>query len=134
MTIPRPYLVLTLLSGVEGLALLVTGVVAVVNSASGSSYGAKGDDSSAIVLEVIIFLAFGLGLLVVAKGWYSLQRWARSPFVLAQLLGLAIGIWSDTQIGVRLVFLIPAVLGLIVTFSPQVLRDSSQAYNSPDSE
>ena len=134
MTIPRPYLVLTLLSGVEGLALLVTGVVAVVNSASGSSYGAKGDDSSAIVLEVIIFLAFGLGLLVVAKGWYSLQRWARSPFVLAQLLGLAIGIWSDTQIGVRLVFLIPAVLGLIVTFSPEVLRHSSQAYKAPESK
>ncbi len=134
MTIPRPYLVLTLLSGLEGLALLVTGVVAVVNSVTGSSYGVKGEDSSAIVLEVIIFLALGLGLLVVAKGWYSLQRWARSPFVLAQLLGLAIGIWSDTQIGVRLVFLMPAVLGLIVTFSPQVLRDSSQAYKSPESE
>jgi hypothetical protein len=134
VTIPRPYLVLTLLSGLEGLALLVTGVVAVVNSVTGSSYGVKGEDSSAIVLEVIIFLALGLGLLVVAKGWYSLQRWARSPFVLAQLLGLAIGIWSDTQIGVRLVFLMPAVLGLIVTFSPQVLRDSSQAYKSPESE
>ena len=134
MTIPRPYLVLALISGLEGVALLATGLFAVVNSVTGSSYGAKGDDSSAIVLEVVIFLVLGLGLLLVAKGWYSMQRWARSPFVLAQLLGLAIGIWSDTQISLRLVFIIPAVLGLIVTFSPEVLRHSSQAYKAPESK
>jgi hypothetical protein len=133
VAIPRPFLVLALISGVEGVALVVTGIVAVVNSVTGASYGAKGDDSSAIVLEVVIFLAFGLGLLIVAKGWYSMQRWARSPFVLAQLLGLAIGIWSETQISLRMGLIIPAVLGLIVTFSPEVLRNSSQAYKSPES-
>ncbi len=134
MTIPRPYLVLTLISALEGVALLVIGIFAVVNSITGTSYGVKGDDSSAIVLEVVIFLVFGVGLLVVAKGWYSMQRWSRSPFVLAQLIGLAIGIWSDTGIALRLGFIIPAVLGLVVTFSPEVLRNSSQAYKSPPSE
>lgn len=128
MTIPRPYLLLALIAGLEGLALLVTGLVAVMHALSGTSYGARGDDSSAIILEVVIFLVFGLGLLVVAKGWYSMKRWARSPFVLAQLIGLAIGIWSDTELALRSAFIIPAVLGLIITFSPAVLRDSSQAY------
>lgn len=130
MNIPRPYLALALIAGLEGVALLVTAVVAVFQALSGTSYGARGDDSSAIILEVVIFLVFGLGLLVVAKGWYSKQRWARSPFVLVQLIGLAIGIWSDTQLALRLGFIIPAVLGLIITFSPAVLRDSSQAYKS----
>jgi len=130
VNIPRPYLALALIAGLEGVALLVTAVVAVFQALSGTSYGARGDDSSAIILEVVIFLVFGLGLLVVAKGWYSKQRWARSPFVLVQLIGLSIGIWSDTQLALRLGFIIPAVLGLIITFSPAVLRDSSQAYKS----
>ncbi|CAB4889638.1 MAG: hypothetical protein F2923_01410 [Actinobacteria bacterium] len=130
MTIPRSYLALAFIAGLEGAALLATAVVSVVQALSGTSYGARGDDSSAIILEVVIFTVFGLGLLVVAKGWYSRKRWARSPFVLAQLLGLAIGIWSDTQLVLRLGFILPAVLGLIITFSPAVLRDSSQAYKS----
>ena len=134
MTIPRPYLALTLIAGLEGLALFITGLVAVVHALTGTSYGAKGSDSSAIILEVVIFLGFGLSLILVAKGWYSMKRWARSPFVLTQLMGLAIGIWSDTQISLRLVFIIPALLGLILTFSPSILRDASTSYKSQNSD
>lgn len=139
MSTPRPYLLLALIAALEGLALLVNGAIAVISAITGSSHGAQGADSSAVLIEIVIFVVFGVGLLIVAKGWYSMKRWARSPFVLAQLIGLLGGasMVFDSSAASKLpgLFLaVPALIGLIVTFSPAVLRASAAQYSRPGSD
>jgi peptidoglycan/LPS O-acetylase OafA/YrhL len=135
---PRPFRILAVIAALEGLALLVNGVLVAVSGLTGGSYGATGDSTTATIIEVVIFLVLGAGLLVVASGWYRAQRWARGPFVLAQLIGLFAGvsfIFSGDSAAVMpgLVLAVPSLIGLVVTFSPGVVRTFSQSYQRPGS-
>jgi hypothetical protein len=81
----------------------------------------------ALVGLIVITAAFGVGMLVVAKGWWSAQRWARAPFVLAQLILGLIG-WELSQATgsaertVGFACLAIAVIGLVLAFLPSVTR------------
>ena len=46
----------------------------------------------ALVLQVVIFAALGVGLIAIARGWWLSKYGARAPFILAQILGLVVGV------------------------------------------
>jgi len=39
-------------------------------------------------VEVVIYLLFGVGVFLVARGLWLRRRWARTPFIVVQLFGL----------------------------------------------
>ena len=139
MTTPRPYLLLALIAALEGIALLVNGAIAVYSALTDGSYGTQGEDSSAILIEIVIFVVFGIGLLIVAKGWFTMKRWARSPFILAQLIGLFGGgsMVFDSSASSKipgLLLAVPALIGLVLTFSPAMVRATAEQYKQPGSD
>lgn len=138
MPTPRPFLILTVIAALEGVALIVNGLLVAVSGLTGGSYGATGDSTTATVIEVVIFLVLGAGLLVVAQGWRTVRRWARGPFVLAQLIGLFAGgsfVFSGDSAAIvpGLVLAVPSAIGLVVTFSPGVVRTFAEGYQRPGS-
>lgn len=87
-----------------------------------------------VTLEVIIFLLFGLGMLLVSWGWFAAQRWARAPFLLAQLLALVVSVPLTGASGiaekvVAITVTIAAVTGIVLAFTPRItqylLRDEA---------
>ncbi len=84
---------LAVVAVVEGLALLgyaVVDIVAVIGE--GLTGPEEVSNPAAFGMQVVIFVALGAGLVVVARGWWNCRRWVRGPFVLAQLLGLVVGV------------------------------------------
>ncbi len=81
----------------------------------------------ALLLLITITFVFGLGLAWVGVGWWRARRWARAPFVFAQIIAGLIGVELaqsagsvERTVGIAVVLL--AVLGLVVAFSPPVNR------------
>ena len=82
-------------------------------------------NASGVTLEVVIFLFFGLGMLLVAGGWFAAKRWARAPFLLAQLLALVvsiplIGATDAFQKWVAILVTLAAIVGIYLAFTPAV--------------
>ena len=76
-------------------------------------------------MQILIFAAFGIGLLLVSRGWLRRSRWVRGPFVLAQIIGLVVGVplvqaagSVERLAGILVVML--AVAGLVLTFTKPV--------------
>lgn len=126
---PRPsVLVLVAISVVEGAFFLGYAVYDLVGAAR---FGLTGPEevsnAPALTLQVLMFVLFGAGILAAARGWWGMKRWARAPFVLAQLLVLVVAVpllsaegaveRSIAYLGVAM-----AVVGLIVTFLPSTTR------------
>jgi len=81
----------------------------------------------AITLQVVIFAVLGVGLAYVARGWWRCRRWARAPFILAQLIGLLIGIPVAQTQGAAprlagIAVTVVAAAGVIMALMPQVTR------------
>ncbi len=81
----------------------------------------------ALVLQIVIFAALGIGLLLVARGWWRAAYGARAPFIVAQLLALVVGVpllsapdAGTRQIAVALIGL--GVLGIVLALVPSVTR------------
>ena len=128
MSKPSPPLAaLAVIALVEGLVLVAYGVYALVE---GLRLGATGPDQvsnvPAIALEVLLFALFGVGLVWLARGWWGARRWARAPFVLAQLIALLLGVplaqadGTERIVGVAMSLI--AVLGIVLVFTPQALH------------
>jgi hypothetical protein len=113
-------------AAVEGLGFLAySGFVAVEALRLGATGPADVSNVPAIVLEVVIFAVFGLGLLWAGHGLWRSRRWARAPFLLAQVLALVVGIplAQAAETGPRIagiVLSVLAVVGLVVSFAPGV--------------
>jgi hypothetical protein len=111
---------LAVVAGLEGLALLVYAVVdIVVVIGEGLTGPEEVSNPVAFGMQVVIFVALGAGLLVLARGWWNCRRWVRGPFILAQLLGLVVGVpllQSDLPlvgaviVGITLVSLVVSLL------------------------
>jgi len=122
-----PLAALAVIALVEGLVLVAYGVYALVE---GLRLGATGPDQvsnvPAIALEVLLFALFGVGLVWLARGWWGARRWARAPFVLAQLIALLLGVplaqadGTERIVGVAMSLI--AVLGIVLVFTPQALH------------
>ena len=129
MTSPiRPIVAIAAIAAIEGLACVGYGVY---EAAQAVRFGATGPESvsnvPAIVLQVALFLVFGAGLLLIARGWWRLAAWARAPFVLAQLIVGLIGyeLAQSASAGIHwagIAMALVAVLGLVLVFTPAVSR------------
>lgn len=120
--------ILGVISGIQGVFYLLYAVLIVVGVAR---FGVNGPtevaNASGVTLEVIIFLIFGLGMIFVAVGWFTSKRWARAPFLLAQLLALVvsvplIGAADLLQKSVAIIVTVAAVVGIYIAFTPAVTR------------
>ena len=112
--------ILAVVSGFEGLFFIAYGALVIIGVLRfGITGPAEVANAPGVTLEIVIFLVFGAALLLVATGWWRGSRWARSPFILAQLLGLVVSVplmgsagsaermigWSVTVIAVACVAL-----------------------------
>jgi hypothetical protein len=76
---------------------------------------------------IAITAAFGAALIWVALGWWRGRTWARSPFVVAQLVLGLIGyeISQSGEGGLRMVgqvAMVVAVTGIVLVFLPSARR------------
>ncbi len=121
-------MVLALIALVEGLGLLA---YAVFDAVEAIRVGVTGPSDvsnvPAVLLLVVILAALGLAMVWVARGWWLARRWARAPFLLAQIIAILIGyelaqstgtVERAVGVGVALV----ALLGLALSFAPSVSR------------
>lgn len=84
-------------------------------------------NAPALTLQVLMFALFGAALILVARGWWGVKRWARAPFVLAQLLVLVVAVPLTSASGsveriAASIGVLMAVVGLVLTFLPSTTR------------
>ena len=96
-------------------------------------------NASGVTLEVVIFLFFGLGMLLVAGGWFTAKRWARAPFLLAQLMALVIsvpliGATDALQKWAAILVTLAAIVGIFLAFTPAVTRYLLRDEAAPESQ
>lgn len=139
-SIIRRMQILGSISGVQGLFYVVYAVLIVVGVARfGVSGPSEVANASGVTLEVVIFLFFGLGMLLVAGGWFSAKRWARAPFLLAQLMALVIsvpliGATDALQKWAAILVTLAAVVGIFLAFTPAVTRYLLRDEAAPESQ
>lgn len=127
------------ISGVQGIFYVVYAILIVVGIARfGVSRPSEVANTSGVTLEVVIFLIFGLGMLLVSGGWFASKRWARAPFLLAQLLALVvsvplIGATDPFQKWVAILVTLAAVIGIFLAFTPTVTRYLLRDEAAPES-
>jgi hypothetical protein len=124
------------ISAIQGVFFIVYAVLITIGVLRFGLTGPEAVSNSAgVTLAVIIFLFFGIGLVITARGWWHIKSWARSPFILAQLLALVVGIplMSAAGLGEKIVGLfvtIVAVTGGVVALLPAtttlLYRDEGQ--------
>jgi hypothetical protein len=116
---------LAVVAGLEGLAFLVYAVVdIVVVIGEGLTGPEEVSNPVAFGMQVVIFVALGTGLLVLARGWWICRRWVRGPFILAQLLGLVVGVplLQSTLPLAGAVIVVISLVSLMVSLLPPVTR------------
>lgn len=121
-------IILAAITAVQAIAFLGYAAYVALN---GLRFGATGpaevSNAPALVLQVVIFASFGASLVIVARGWWQAKRWARAPFVLAQILAVIVG-WplssaeGPAERAAGVVLLLMAVIGLVLALSPKVTR------------
>lgn len=124
----RELIALAAISGAEGLALIGYACYDVIQAIRfGTTGPAEVSNGPALLIQILIFMVFGTGLLLIARGWLGGQRWSRSPFVLAQLIALLVAfpLAQDSSgpgraVGVSV--LICALVGGVLALTPQVGR------------
>ena len=119
---------LALIALVEAIGLLAYGTYEAVQGVLvGATGPAEVSNVPAIIVQVVIYAALGVGMAYVARGWWRRRRWARAPFVLAQLIGLLVGIPIAQTVGagprIAGIFLtVLAILGIVLALTPAVTR------------
>jgi uncharacterized membrane protein len=124
---PRPFVALAGIALVEGIALLGYAVFDLVEASTvGVTGPAAVSNVPGIALQIILFLIFGGSLVWIGRGWWSTRRWARAPFLLAQLIALVIGVPLAQAEGperlVGIVLALMALIGIVLVFTPVVTR------------
>ncbi|MBA2956643.1 hypothetical protein GON03_01240 [Nocardioides sp. MAH-18] len=124
-TAPAPLLVAASLVAVEGLLLLGYAVLEVASVDS--------DRVAVAATTGLFFLAYGVGLLVCARGLSRRRSWARSPVVLAQLiqLGVAWSFWGGSTTAVAIAVALVAVIVLVGVFHPASIEALEAADADP---
>jgi hypothetical protein len=124
----RPFVALAAIAFVEGVALIGYGLFDLVESLRvGVTGPADVSNVPAVILQIVIFTAFGAGLVLIARGWWTVRGWARAPFLLAQLIGVFVGYELgqsagaiERYVGIGLCLL--GALGIVLVFTPPVMR------------
>ena len=124
----RAVVALAIIALLEGVALLGYALFDAVEAVRvGVTGPAEVSNAPALLLLIAITAAFGAGLVLVARGWWQSRRWARSPFILAQIIFGLIGYELSQSEGsvertVGYVTVLVAILGLVLSFTPAVSR------------
>jgi hypothetical protein len=124
----RALVALAAIALLEGVALLGYAVFDVVEAVRvGITGPAEVSNAPALLLLIAITAAFGVGLVLVARGWWQAQRWARAPFIMAQVIVGLIGYELSQSDGsvertVGYACVLVAILGLVLSFTPAVSR------------
>lgn len=116
------------ISAIEGLGLLGYAIYDIVQTLRlGVTGPEEVSNVPAVLLIIVILLLFGAGMLCVARGWWREQRWARAPFLVAQILGVLVGYdlaqaagGSERIIGITVI--VVAAIGIVLAFLPAVAR------------
>jgi hypothetical protein len=131
----RPFIALGLIAGIEGIGLLA---YAAFDAIEGIRIGATGpapvSSVPALILQIAILAAFGAGLVLVGTGWMRARRWARAPFLLAQLIALVIGAPLASAAGgvertAGIVIILLAAIGIVLVFTPAVTRSLAEHFD-----
>lgn len=112
------------IAGVQGLAVIGYAIANIVWLVG--AWGDPGISALTLAVQSLVIAAFGVGLILTARGLWRAARWARAPFVVAQLLATVVAFpfaltaggaqhWSALIIGSSLV-------GLVVVFLPGTTR------------
>ena len=130
MTFPRHRLLIVLaaIAAMQGVGLIGYAVFDIVQ---GVTVGLTGPEEVSnlpgLILQIVIFAALGVGLLLVARGWWRAKYGARAPFIVAQILALVVGVpllsapdVGTRQVGIALV--VAGVVGIILALLPPVTR------------
>lgn len=137
-SVSRVLIALAVIAGAEGLGLIGYALYDVVQAIRfGATGPAEVSNGPALFIQILIFLVFGVGLLLIARGWLRAQRWSRSPFVLAQLIALPVGFplaqnSTGPERAVGAVVLILALAGGVLALTPQVSRAIAASDSTAD--
>ena len=123
----RVFAALAGIAGIEGLALAGYAAFELVEAVRvGVTGPAAVSNPAAITLQIVIFAVFGIGLLLIARGWLRRSRWVRGPFVLAQIIALVVGVplvqaAGPVERAAGIVIVVLAVAGIVLTFTRPVM-------------
>lgn len=124
----RALVVLALIALLQGVALLGYALFDVIEAIRVGTTGPEEVSSTpAVIFLIVVTAAFGVGLVLVARGWWRAQRWARAPFILTQVIVGLIGYELSQAQGsvertVGYACVLIAILGLVLSFAPAVSR------------
>lgn len=125
----RPLLALAVVAAIEGLSFLAYSAYYLVQEFRlGPTGPADVSSNTTIILQIIIFAIFGAGLAAVAYGWWHAKRWARGPFLLAQILVLVVSIPLAGSVGlvekvIGILFTALAIVGGVISLTPTITRE-----------
>lgn len=126
----RAFEVLAVIAFAQGMffiAMAFADVVAVMQQ--GGLVGPQAvSNPQAFTTLVVIFVLFGMAMLLVGWGWLRRKRWARAPFVVMQMLTLVVSVpnVAAPEVGAQVIAVIAtiaAVAGAFLAVSPQVTRE-----------
>lgn len=123
-----PVIVVAAISALEGVGLIGYAIFDLVQTLrTGVTGPAEVSNVPAVILLIVIQLLFGAGLLWVARGWWRSKRWARAPFLVAQILGALLGYDLIQSLGTverttGIAVAVLAVVGIVLAFMPAVSR------------
>lgn len=86
-TRPRALLAAVVVGVVEALGLVAYAVAIAISAWQ------VGEDGAAAPVQVVIYVLFALGILLVLRGLLAGRRLARGPYVVTQMFGLIVG-WT----------------------------------------
>lgn len=128
---PRPtrsFAALAAIAAIEGLGLVIYAIFDIIEAVRvGITGPADVSNPAALVLLIVIYLVFGVGLLLVARAWWQMRTWQRGAFVLTQVIALLVFFDLAKSVeslprAVGLFILVLAVAGIVLVFTPGVLR------------
>lgn len=103
-------------AGLQGLALLGYALgISIIGLTSGLEGPAAVSSPTGAVVEVAAFALFGAGMVAIAYGRWRGAAWSGPPFVLSQLLALAVGLPLATATDT-----VGRTIGLAVTASAAI--------------
>lgn len=135
-----PRFATTGVAGLQGLALLVYGAgISIIGLTSGLEGPAEVSSPTGAVVEVVTFALFGAGMIAIAVGRWREASWSGPPFVLSQLLALAVGLplaTASDPVGKTIGLLITgsAVVGMVGLVVGALRQQSPEERENPSSE
>lgn len=128
----RPFIALTAIAAAEGIALVIYGIYDLIQSLRlGATGPADVSNLPALILQIVIYLILGAGMLLIADAWRRGRFWQRGAFMLGQIFAVVIGYeFIGPEGGIAwvtgILLMLLGVAGLVLVFTPPVLRHFSE--------